>query len=168
MPTTIDQVFIEKLPWKVEENFNDKSFFVMIDDDNYDDIILYAENEEIAEYIVSLHNSSIAYIRPKVILEEREVKINDCTFIPEKKRIINGEGKEFYVRLKESKLLQLLYINRHRIVSTESIAHCVWGQPLNFSLNNIHMAIYNLRRALGKETIINYKEIGYKLCMDEE
>jgi len=75
-----DEYLLTKLPWKVEENIADNSFFVMVDHDNYDDIVFLTESEHIADYIVDLHNISTNYAVEDFELDADEVIIAGCKY----------------------------------------------------------------------------------------
>ena len=163
-----DLSIVSKLYWKVEENFTDNSFFVMIDHDSYDDILFYLDDEDLAYYIVDLHNTSISFVKANVLVEEKEIDFNGYVYYPLDKKTISPEGKETSLSRKHNQLLQYLYINRHRLVTLDEIASNIWGVPLDMCNKSILSSIWVVRKAIGADNnmLQNQYNIGYKLNIE--
>jgi len=77
-------------------------------------------------------------------------------------KLIRVEGKEVKLSKTAWELLELLIKNRGRVVSTETILSCIWGdKPVGSEV--VRAYIKELRKVLPKGAIETYKGIGYRL-----
>ena len=71
-------------------------------------------------------------------------------------------GKEFKLSKTSWELLNLLIRNRGKVVSTDTILNCIWGdKPVGNEV--VRAYIKELRKILPPGSIETYKGIGYKL-----
>lgn len=105
--------------------------------------------------------------RVKALLK-REYKItNDeillsenIIFNPAKNTILVNE-KHFEITGKEAELLKLLYKNRSLCVTFEEIFETVWSSSETHSEQSLRTYIKDLRKIIGKDSIISMKKRGY-------
>jgi DNA-binding response OmpR family regulator len=85
---------------------------------------------------------------------------------------VNQSAKQVFINeieveltQKEFHLLELLILNRGRIISRESIENSFYAYDADVSSNVIQVYIHNLRRKLGKNIVRTVQGFGY--IMDE-
>jgi two-component system response regulator BasR len=85
---------------------------------------------------------------------------------------VNQSAKQVFINeieveltQKEFHLLELLILNRGRIISRESIENSLYAYDAEVSSNVIQVYIHNLRRKLGKNIVRTVQGFGY--IMDE-
>ncbi len=92
---------------------------------------------------------------------EEKVVLGEVEIDPEGRTIVK-DGKEFTLSRTAWELLLLLLRNRGRVVSTETILSCIWGdKPVGTDV--VRAYIKELRKVLPPDAIKTYKGIGYKL-----
>ncbi len=90
----------------------------------------------------------------KITVGEAEIDGNSMT--------VKYQGKEFKLSKTSWELLNLLLRNRGKVVSTETILNCVWGdKPVGNEV--VRAYIKELRKVLPPGSIETYKGVGYKL-----
>jgi len=90
----------------------------------------------------------------KVVLGDVEIDIEGRT-------LVKG-GREQSLSKTAWELLLLLLRNRGRVISTETILNCVWGdKPVGSDV--VRAYIKELRKILPPDAIKTYKGVGYKL-----
>jgi len=82
-------------------------------------------------------------------------------------RSILKDGKEISLSKTAWELLSLLIKNRGKVVNTETILNCVWGDKA-VGTDVVRAYIKELRRVLPPDYIKTYKGIGYKLKREDE
>lgn len=87
----------------------------------------------------------------------------NITFDPKTGRV-EGEGSEIILPRKEAKILKRLLEHPHEIVSTQSLIDSAWNFDEEGSEENLRTLIKNLRKYLGKETIVNIRGQGYQIA----
>lgn len=75
---------------------------------------------------------------------------------------IKVDGISYTLSARESECLHYLYKNRHRVVSGDELLQNFWEYEDMPSDDAIRTIVKNLRKALGKEHIINIRGEGYK------
>ncbi len=77
-------------------------------------------------------------------------------------RILKKEGKEIKLSKTAWELLSLLIKNRGKVVSTETILNCIWGdKPVGSDV--VRAYIKEIRKVLPKDSIETHKGVGYRL-----
>lgn len=77
-------------------------------------------------------------------------------------RIVKVSGKEVKLSKTAWELLSLLLKNRGKVVSTETILNCIWGdKPVGSEV--VRAYIKELRKVLPRDAIETHKGIGYRL-----
>jgi DNA-binding response OmpR family regulator len=89
------------------------------------------------------------------------VKIGDAE-IDLKGRVIRRGGKEVKLSRTAWELLMLLLRNRGRVVTTETILNCIWGdKPVGSDV--VRAYIKEIRKVLPEGSIETHKGVGYRL-----
>ncbi|NPA73165.1 MAG: response regulator transcription factor [Epsilonproteobacteria bacterium] len=95
-----------------------------------------------------------------------KIKIyEDCYYDVDNNQLIKG-GEKVTLNNKEDKLLKLLLQNQNQVVSHEKIYETLWGYDETYSDNSLRAYIKNLRKILGKDTIVSIKKLGYKIITE--
>ncbi len=75
---------------------------------------------------------------------------------------LKDNGVEIKLNLKESKLLKFFLQHPNQLLSHEMIYDFVWDYDEEYSDNSLRTYIKNLRKILGKDTIVSLKKLGYR------
>lgn len=107
--------------------------------------------------------------RIKALLK-REFKVQNASIRITQNSYFNTQTEELFVNEnlvtinpKELLLLKLLLKSKNEAVSFESIFQNVWSYDEVHSELSLRTYIKNLRKNLGKESILSIKKVGYKL-----
>ena len=101
-----------------------------------------------------------ALIRRKSGVSAAQIRYRNITFDPQTRRTFL-EGVEVVLSPKETALLELLLLNRNKVLSKESIEEkiCSWDDEV--SSNAVEVHVHHLRRKLGKDIVKTINKIGY-------
>lgn len=86
----------------------------------------------------------------------------DVSFYPETKRVTQN-GADVSLAPKEILLLELLFLNRGRILSKETIENKLYSWDDEVSSNAVEVHVHHLRKKLGREIVKTVNKIGYML-----
>lgn len=131
------------------------------------------------EYLLPLINMHIEHYVIKPIRFEKMLailqeccakleKCNECHDLPQgyyydwNQKILTYQSKSITLTKKEISFLELLFRNKHRIVTYEEFQSNVWGNAV-MTDDAIRSIVRNLRNKLPKDIIANLSGIGYKL-----
>lgn len=89
------------------------------------------------------------------------IEFNDISINLDSKEIKKG-NTTLRLTLKEYELLLLLIKNKNKIVSKRVIEETIWKDKEYLDSNVVEVAIYNLRKKVGKEYIKSLRGVGYK------
>jgi len=87
---------------------------------------------------------------------------NDLIYNPNNKRLTK-KGIDLELPSKITQLFELFLENRGCIVRKEMIVNKLWSTSEEYSEGSIRVYINNLKKILGKDSIVNVKGIGYKI-----
>ncbi len=73
------------------------------------------------------------------------------------------DGKEVILAPKETALLELLLLNRNRVMSKEIIEEKLYSWDDDVSSNAVEVHVHHLRKKLGKDLIKTINKVGYML-----
>lgn len=87
---------------------------------------------------------------------------NGLSYDAQKSRLFLNE-RDLNVPIKVMHLFELCLENRKSIITKEMIVSKLWTLNEDYSEGSIRVYVNNLKKILGKESIINIKGIGYKI-----
>lgn len=85
------------------------------------------------------------------------------SFDPKSGRL-HTHGNDIILPRKEAKILKMLLSHPNEIVRTQTLIESAWDFEEEASEENLRTHIKNLRKYLGKETILNIRGQGYQLA----
>lgn len=91
------------------------------------------------------------------IINFRQITFNQQT------RQTFSDGQEIILAPKETALLELLLLNRNRVMSKEKIEEKLYSWDDDVSSNAVEVHIHHLRKKLGKDLIKTVNKIGYMM-----
>lgn len=90
------------------------------------------------------------------------IKYKDIEFNPQTRKVLQN-GKEIVLAPKELALLELLLLNKNRVLSKEMIENKIYSWDEEVSSNAVEVHIHHLRKKLGKDVVKTVNKIGYIL-----
>ncbi|WP_419771457.1 MAG: response regulator transcription factor [Candidatus Marinarcus sp.] len=87
---------------------------------------------------------------------------NNILFNPSTQRIFK-DNLDLNAPVKVVQLFELCLENRHSIVTKDMIVSKLWSTSEEYSEGSIRVYINNLKKIIGKDSIVNVKGIGYKI-----
>ena len=78
-------------------------------------------------------------------------------------RNVSRNGKEIVLSPKELSLLELLLLNKNKVLSKETIENKLYSWDDDVSSNAVEVHIHHLRKKLGKDIVKTINKIGYIL-----
>lgn len=90
------------------------------------------------------------------------IKYKDIEFNPQTRKVLQ-KGKEVVLAPKELALLELLLLNKNRVLSKEVIENKIYSWDEEVSSNAVEVHIHHLRKKLGKDVVKTVNKIGYIL-----
>ena len=90
------------------------------------------------------------------------IKYKDIEFNPQTRKVLQN-GKEVVLAPKELALLELLLLNKNRVLSKEVIENKIYSWDDEVSSNAGEVHIHHLRKKLGKDVVKTVNKIGYIL-----
>lgn len=103
-----------------------------------------------------------ALIRRRNDRLEPVLTVGGLTYYPETKSVSYG-GKNVVLAPKELMLLELLLMNRNKVLSKETIEDKLYSWNDEVSSNAVEVHVHHLRRKFGKGIIKTINKIGYML-----
>ncbi len=94
------------------------------------------------------------------------VKISKDLFYNIDNNELTKNGKKIVLNNKEDKLLKLFLQNQNQVISHEKIYETLWNYDEIYSDNSLRAYVKNLRKILGKDTIVSIKKLGYKIITE--
>jgi len=87
---------------------------------------------------------------------------DNLVYNPNNQRLTQN-GIDLELPSKITQLFELCLENRGSIVSKEMMVNRLWSSSEEYSEGSIRVYINNLKKILGKDSIVNVKGIGYKI-----
>lgn len=103
-----------------------------------------------------------ALIRRRNDRLEPVLTVGSLTYYPETKSV-SYDGKNVVLAPKELMLLELLLMNRNKVLSKETIEDKLYSWNDEVSSNAVEVHVHHLRRKFGKGIIKTINKIGYML-----
>ena len=101
--------------------------------------------------------------RSNLLKTDAPIHIADRLLFDPKSGRLQVEDKEIILPRKEAKILKILLSYPNEIVSTQTLIESAWDFDEEASEENLRTHIKNLRKYLGKETILNIRGQGYSI-----
>ncbi len=105
-------------------------------------------------------------LRRKFYLEKATISCGDLKF-DSAKRVVLVKGEEISLTKKETAIIEYLFYNKDKIVSSEDLIAHAWDDNVDYFSNSIRVHLTSLRKklknALGYNPIINKIGEGYYL-----
>ena len=111
--------------------------------------------EELKVRVEALHRRSVTLGQNIITIANVTINLNT--------KSVMVENRKVQLSLKEYELLLFLIKYKNSIVSKSMIENQLWSMHEFINSNVIEVTIYNLRKKLGKDIIINYRNLGYKI-----
>lgn len=93
---------------------------------------------------------------------ENIVISNTLVYKPSIKRVFDN-GIDLNLPIKILNLLELCLENKDEIITKEMIVSKLWAVGEDYSEGSIRVYINNLKKIIGKDSIVNIKGVGYKI-----
>ncbi len=98
--------------------------------------------------------------------KENIITIDSETYYDIDNKILIKNNSKINLNNKEEKLLKLFLQNQNQIISHDKIYEALWEFDEVYSDNALRTYIKNLRKILGKDTILSVKKFGYKIITE--
>jgi len=98
--------------------------------------------------------------------KENIITIDSETYYDIDNKILIKNNSKINLNNKEEKLLKLFLQNQNQIISHDKIYETLWEFDEAYSDNALRTYIKNLRKILGKDTILSVKKFGYKIITE--
>ncbi|MCL2497382.1 MAG: response regulator transcription factor [Symbiobacteriaceae bacterium] len=133
------------------------------DDENQ----IRAFDAEADDYVTKPFKMQLLLKRVEALLRRsgalaKEIRWGKFTLRPEEYRAFY-RGEELSLTLREYEILMLLWQNKGRTLSHETILSRVWGYDFDGDGSVVHTHIKNLRAKLPESIIKNVRGIGYRI-----
>lgn len=142
-------------------------------------VLILTAQGDVDQRIIGLNNGADDYLgkpfalaevaaRLKALIRRRNDSITPLIihgtliFNPES-RTVTSNGNEISLTPKELLLLELLLLNKNKVLSKESIESKIYSWDDEVSSNSIEVHVHHLRRKLGKDIVKTINKIGYIL-----
>jgi len=96
-------------------------------------------------------------------LNTKNIFIIDELLIDIDKKTVNKNDELISLTAKEYEFLLFLIKNKNSMVSNRMIEEQLWNSEEFIYSNVIQVAVYNLRKKIGKEYIKSFRGLGYKI-----
>lgn len=90
------------------------------------------------------------------------IRFRDITFNPETKGVLLN-GEKVILSPRETALLELLLLNKNKVLSKEAIENKLYSWDEDVASNAVEVHIHHLRKKLGKDIVKTINKIGYTL-----
>ena len=103
-----------------------------------------------------------ALIRRRCGVAKPLIRFRDITFNPETKGVLLN-GEKVILSPRETALLELLLLNKNKVLSKETIENKLYSWDEDVASNAVEVHIHHLRKKLGKDIVKTINKIGYTL-----
>jgi len=140
-------------------------------------VLILTARGDVDERILGLNSGADDYLSKPFSLKEVQARLNallrrsSCVIKPEithKNITFNPQTRQTYVNNhevilspKETLLLELLLLNKNKVLSKETIENKIYSWDDDVSSNAVEVHIHHLRKKLGKDIVRTITKIGY-------
>ncbi|MBO5442295.1 MAG: response regulator [Alphaproteobacteria bacterium] len=142
-------------------------------------VLILTARGDVDQRIIGLNSGADDYLGKPFALMEVQARLNalirrqnghiiptiaykDISFNP-MTRNVSRNGKEIVLSPKELSLLELLLLNKNKVLSKETIENKLYSWDDDVSSNAVEVHIHHLRKKLGKDIVKTINKIGYIL-----
>ena len=142
-------------------------------------IIVISARSEDSDKIEALDSGADDYLGKPFSLKEVQARLNalirrssgrpsplltygNVAFDPETRKVTSA-GREVVLSPRETALLELLLLNKNKVLSKEAIESKIYSWDDEVSSNAVEVHIHHLRKKLGKDIVRTVNKIGYIL-----
>lgn len=142
-------------------------------------VLILTARGDVDERIKGLNSGADDYLGKPFALKEVQARLNalirrrcgiskplichkNVTFNPETK-IVCLDDKKVVLSPKETALLELLLLNKNKVLSKEAIENKLYSWDEDVASNAVEVHIHHLRKKLGKDIVKTINKIGYML-----
>lgn len=101
--------------------------------------------------------------RSSLYANDEPITITEHIFFDSKFGRLNNNGREIALPRKEAKILKTLLSHPDKVVSSQILIESAWDFREEASEESLRTHIKNLRKYLGKESILNIRGQGYQI-----
>lgn len=91
--------------------------------------------------------------------DKKELTLGDYIFNKDNSQLVYKDKTTQYLTFRESKLLQLLLLQKNGLCSHKEILNTLWGRNDSFSKKSLNVFIFRLRKYLEKDASIKIENI---------
>lgn len=142
-------------------------------------VLILTAQGDVDQRIIGLNNGADDYLGKPFALMEVQARLNaiirrqngqtkplinykNVIFDPQTRKVVL-DGQNIVLAPKELALLELLLLNKNRVLSKETIENKIYSWEEEVSSNSVEVHIHHLRKKLGKEIVKTINKIGYIL-----
>ena len=142
-------------------------------------VLILTARGDVDQRIAGLNSGADDYLGKPFALKEVQARLNalirrsggqaapvirhgKIEFDPQTRKV-RQDGKETVLAPKELALLELLLLNKNRVLSKETIENKIYSWDEEVSSNAVEVHIHHLRKKLGRDIVKTVNKIGYIL-----
>lgn len=142
-------------------------------------VLVLTARGDVDQRIVGLNSGADDYLGKPFALKEVQARLNalirrnhsntnplivykNITFNPET-RVVTCDGKNVVMSPREVALLELLLLNKNKVLSKEVIENKIYSWSDEVQSNAVEVHIHHLRKKLGRDIVKTINKIGYIL-----
>ena len=142
-------------------------------------VLILTARGDVDQRIAGLNSGADDYLGKPFALKEVQARLNalirrsggqaapvirhgKIEFDPQTRKV-RLDGKETVLAPKELALLELLLLNKNRVLSKETIENKIYSWDEEVSSNAVEVHIHHLRKKLGRDIVKTVNKIGYIL-----
>ncbi len=142
-------------------------------------VLILTARGDVDQRIIGLNTGADDYLAKPFALKEVQARLNalirrssgsgtpqivykNITFNPQTRSVMQN-GENVVLSPKEIALLELLLLNKNKVLSKETIENKIYSWSEEVQSNAVEVHIHHLRKKLGKDIVKTINKIGYIL-----